>query len=41
MLSFVIQYYPLIVLLDEVKVNKSTLKAKELDGFLINNVDLI
>jgi hypothetical protein len=41
MLSFLIQCYPLIALLNEVKVNKSTLKDKERDGFLINNADLI
>jgi len=41
MLPFVTQFYPLIALLNEVKVNKSTLKGKERDGFLINNVDLI
>ena len=40
MLPFVIQSYPLIPLLKEVKINKSTLKDKERDGFLINNVDL-
>jgi hypothetical protein len=41
MLSFVTQCYPLNALLNEARVNKRTLKDKERDGFLINNVDLI
>jgi hypothetical protein len=40
MLSFVIQCYPPIAFLKEVKVNKSRMKDKETDGFPINKVDL-